>query len=108
MVGIQSGSRAYQQKFRIRAQFAGTLTWTCPKCGGVNRDRLTPGQVRIKCSKPGCARKLMVGLNFHNIAPGQGTQVCPPDTAIGAETMPECEIVDTWRTTQPVHRLKED
>ena len=108
MVGAQGGFRPYPQKFLIRAQFVGTLNWTCPSCGGVNRKRLDPCNYRIKCRKTGCARKLMVGMNFHNIAQGQPKGVCPPDTVVVEETMPECKIVGTWSTGKPVHRLIEE
>lgn len=97
------------QRFRIRARFAGMLYWTCPSCGGVNDARFTPGKFRVRCSKSGCARRLMVGLIFYDVAPGVAGVGCPPDVFIPAEDpMPECEIVGTWSAGEPVHRFVEE
>lgn len=93
------------QRFLIRARFAGMLYWTCPACGGVNDRRLTPGDTRLRCTKSGCGRRLMVGLIFYDVAPGRAGVGCPPDVFIPADPMPECEIAGTWSAGEPVHRL---
>jgi len=51
----------------------------------------------------------MVGLIFYNLAPGLGARRAsiPPDGLVGENPMPECPLVGTWRTDQPVHRLIE-
>src|ERR1700722_17594354 len=96
------------QRFLIRARFEGMLYWTCPLCGGVNRRRLTPTEVRLRCTKSGCGRRLMVGLIFYDVAPGPAGIGFPPDVFIPAEDpIPECKLVGTWCAGEPVHRFVE-
>jgi hypothetical protein len=98
-----------KENFKIRAQFAGMLYWTCPKCGHLNSTRLAPIVWRVSCGASGCGRQLMVGLNFYYIAPGLGGLGIPPDGVVGMQdSMPQFTISGTWRTGEPVHRIVQD
>lgn len=71
-----------------RAQFTGTLTWSCPWCGKINKDRVQPGTTRIRCGQ--CERQIFYGLAMH--LPAGSTTKTPKDCIVprwaGDDTYP--------------------
>lgn len=105
------------QRYHVRANFAGSLTWVCPYCGHVNRTTLFRTAYYVRCTgsirdtgKPyGCNAKLIPKLSLAAL-PSGGRHTTPPDYVIPdskgsnmiSEALPLGDL-DRWRQGGCVH-----
>lgn len=45
-----------------QARVRGSVGWTCPNCGSVNRREVRPGDLKVLCSDRLCKRRLTLVL----------------------------------------------
>jgi hypothetical protein len=94
-----------KDNFIVRAQLAGMLYWTCPKCGHMNKTQVKPGTWKAQCGASTCYRWIMFGLQWHPIEPGTSKHAIPPDAVMSykQEPLPACKDGDTWFAGEPIH-----
>jgi len=90
-------------KFTLRARFCGTVDWTCPWCGYLNRCRVDRTGWRIRCKAKPCRRWFVYGLVLHSLGSLQHSghaSLPPPDI-----TFPLAELNLEYQLGAPVHRF---
>lgn len=76
----------------VRACFTGSLVWSCPACGLINRSRLRRDTYRVRCRASDCRRRFGFGLRvltLDHLESGSTRDVIPRDW----ETFPRVPAV---------------
>lgn len=120
-------TKRFRDRFPVFIQIAGIVTWTCPRCGRVNRHRLAPGQFGIRCRGSHCRRAAVLGFLYYTpiqAGPIGGLNLPgdPPDGLIldalpdqvdaaeqtSSEPMLQAQYAGDRKPYAPVHRVKLD
>lgn len=98
--------------YQLRARFMGSLEWVCPRCGKINRSRMTWRSWRARCKGASCKQRYIVRLRLGVLTePYQGPKRVPPPPDYifpsHIEVFPKCDLTG-WRWDEHAHSLVEE
>lgn len=87
------------------AAFRGTVEWSCPFCGYVQKEWVNPWSLKVECRQRDCHRQFELTFVFRPPCRGQGK---PPDTMMAMAPMPLALMgLRRFNARTPAHEYKD-